>query len=304
MLAALFNGVLPIVTISFIGYVFGKLKVFDFDSAIILNKFVMFVAMPVLGFKLLSDASLFDIPNQLLLGYLISEIVVYFITFLVARRIFLVDVKEAFLLGLATALTNHVLFILPISEILIGSNATLPIVALISMDGLLIFSGTIIAMDIMSSPNRGWKPTVSKIISNPPILGMLAGLFYGMSGLQVLPNFGIFLTNISATASPVLLFALGIILSIKRDEVVASLSNLIVAIKLILHPTIAYIIFIFLLALPIDLTKPALMVAAAPCGVMSFMLAINYGVKVDNIARVILLSSLLSLLTVSFVSTI
>ena len=304
MLAALFNGVLPIVTISFIGYAFGKLKVFDFDSAIILNKFVMFVAMPVLGFKLLSDASLFDIPNQLLLGYLISEIVVYFITFLVARRIFLVDVKEAFLLGLATALTNHVLFILPISEILIGSNATLPIVALISMDGLLIFSGTIIAMDIMSSPNRGWKPTVSKIISNPPILGMLAGLFYGMSGFQVLPNFGIFLTNISATASPVLLFALGIILSIKRDEVVASLSNLIVAVKLILHPTIAYIIFIFLLALPIDLTKPALMVAAAPCGVMSFMLAINYGVKVDNIARVILLSSLLSLLTVSFVSTI
>ena len=304
MLAALFNGVLPIVTISFIGYAFGKLKVFDFGSAIILNKFVMFVAMPVLGFKLLSDASLFDIPNQLLLGYLISEIAVYIITFLVARRIFLVDVKEAFLLGLATALTNHVLFILPISEILIGSNATLPIVALISMDGLLIFSGTIIAMDIMSSPNRGWKPTVSKIISNPPILGMLAGLFYGMSGFQVLPNFGIFLTNISATASPVLLFALGIILSIKRDEVVASLSNLIVAIKLILHPTIAYIIFVFLLALPIDLTKPALMVAAAPCGVMSFMLAINYGVKVDNIARVILLSSLLSLLTVSFVSTI
>lgn len=85
---------------------------------------------------------------------------------------------------------------------------------------------------------------------------------------------------------------------------VASLSNLIVAVKLILHPTIAYIIFVFLLALPIDLTKPALMVAAAPCGVMSFMLAINYGVKVDNIARVILLSSLLSLLTVSFVSTI
>jgi predicted permease len=46
------------------------------------------------------------------------------------------------------------------------------------------------------------------------------------------------------------------------------------------------------------------MVAATPCGVMSFMLAMNYGVKVDNIARVILISSLLSLLTISLVAII
>ena len=59
-----------------------------------------------------------------------------------------------------------------------------------------------------------------------------------------------------------------------------------------------------LFLLPVELTKPAVMVAAAPCGVMSFMLALNYGVKVDNIARVILISSLLSLLTISFVAVI
>ena len=50
--------------------------------------------------------------------------------------------------------------------------------------------------------------------------------------------------------------------------------------------------------------NPAIMVAAAPCGVMSFMLAMNYGVKVDNIARVIFISSLFSLLTISYVANI
>jgi len=304
MLAGLFNGVLPIFAISVIGYVCGRLKVFDFGSAMILNKFVMLIGMPVLGFKLLSDASLFDVPVKLLVGYLLSEICVYLITFIVARTVFSVGVREAFLLGLATALTNHVLFILPIAEILIGPSATLPIVALISMDGMLIFSGTIVVMDIMSSKEQGWRSTMTKIASNPPILGMLAGLLYGLSGLEIAPNVQIFLSNISSTASPVLLFALGVILSVKRDEIIASLSGLIVFVKLIIHPIIAYCLLTFAFDVHLDFANPAVMVAAAPCGVMSFMLEMNYGVKVDNIARVIFISSLLSLPTISYVANI
>ena len=304
MLAALFNGVLPIFAISVIGYVCARLKVFDFGSAMILNKFVMFIAMPVLGFKLLSETSLFDVPVELLVGYLISETCVYLITILVARKVFSLDVREAFLLGLATALTNHVLFILPISEILIGKSATLPMVAIISMDGMLILSGAIIAMDIMTAKDQGWRSTAVKIATNPPILGMIAGLIYGLSGLSIAPNVGIFISNISSTASPVLLFALGVILSAKQEEIIVSLSNLIVAVKLILHPIIAYFILSILFVLPLELAKPAVMVAATPCGVMSFMLAMNYGVNVDNIARVILISSILSLLTISFVAIV
>ena len=304
MLAALFNGVLPIFAISVIGYVCGRLKVFDFGSAMILNKFVMFIAVPILGFKLLSETSLFDVPIELLFGYLISETCVYLITFVVARKVFSLDVREAFLLGLAAALTNHVLFILPISEILLGKSANLPIVAIISMDGMLILSGAIIAMDIMTAEDQGWRSTAVKISTNPPILGMLAGLIYGLSGLSVAPNVGIFISNISSTASPVLLFALGVILSAKQEEIIASLSTLIVAMKLILHPIVAYFVLSILFLLPVELAKPAVMVAAAPCGVMSFMLALNYGVKVDNIARVILISSLLSLMNISFVAVI
>jgi predicted permease len=226
------------------------------------------------------------------------------ITFIIARKVFGVGVKEAFLLGLATALTNHVLFILPIAEILIGTSATLPIVALISMDGMLIFGGTIVAMDIMSAKDMGWRPTVAKIASNPPILGMLAGLIYGLSGFEIAPNVQIFLSNISSTASPVLLFALGVILSVKRDEVIASLTGLIVFVKLIIHPVAAYFLLTYAMDVPEIFANPAIMVAAAPCGVMSFMLAMNYGVKVDNIARVIFISSLFSLLTISYVANI
>jgi len=172
------------------------------------------------------------------------------------------------------------------------------------MDGMLIFGGTIVAMDILSAKDMGWRPTVAKIASNPPILGMLAGLIYGLSGLEIAPNVQIFLSNISSTASPVLLFALGVILSVKRDEVIASLTGLIVFVKLIIHPVAAYFLLTYAMDVPEIFANPAIMVAAAPCGVMSFMLAMNYGVKVDNIARVIFISSLFSLLTISYVANI
>jgi predicted permease len=47
MLAGLFNGVLSVFAISVIGYVCGRLRGFDFGSAMILNKFVMLIGMPV-----------------------------------------------------------------------------------------------------------------------------------------------------------------------------------------------------------------------------------------------------------------
>ena len=51
MLDQLLNGVLPVFGIGALGYVFGLRRTFDFNMAMALNKFVMFVAMPALGFQ-------------------------------------------------------------------------------------------------------------------------------------------------------------------------------------------------------------------------------------------------------------
>ena len=70
-------------------------------------------------------------------------------------------------------------------------------------------------------------------------------------------------------------------------------------IKLVFHPLLVFFILGGLLQLSPELRNPGVVVAAAPCGVMAFMLAMNYGVRVDNISRAILYSSIGSLLTVS-----
>ena len=75
-------------------------------------------------------------------------------------------------------------------------------------------------------------------------------------------------------------------------------------IKLVIHPVFAGVVFTAALALPTEFKNPAILTAAAPCGLMSFMLALNYKVSVNVIARAILISSVGSTLTISLAAAL
>ena len=299
MLDQFLNGVLPVFGIGVLGYVLGLRGTFDFNIAMALNKFVMFVAMPALGFQLLVNAPLDEFNLAMLGGYFLTELLMYAAGFLIARRVFKTDVMEAALLGLAIALTNHILFVLPVAITLYGEGAVTPIVAIISMDGILIFSSSLVLMDVLATRDTSLRQTISKIVRNPPLIAMAVGLVAGSLGLVVPIGLDVFIDFLGGTASPVLLFALGIILSQRGSGARPMLPVVIAAMKLVAHPLLAAIIFTGVLQLTPEVRKPAMMVAAAPCGVMAFMLALNYGVRVDAIARAVLYSSIGSLVTVT-----
>ena len=299
MLDQFLNGVLPVFGIGVLGYVLGLRGTFDFNIAMALNKFVMFVAMPALGFQLLVNAPLDEFNLAMLGGYFVTELLMYAAGFLIARRVFKTDVMEAALLGLAIALTNHILFVLPIAITLFGEEVVTPIVSIISIDGILIFSGSLILMDVLATRDTSLGHTISKIIRNPPLIAMAVGLAAGSLGLAVPIGLDVFIDFLGGTASPVLLFALGTILSQRGSGARPMLPVTIAAMKLVAHPLLAAIIFTGVLQLTPEVRNPAMMVAAAPCGVMAFMLALNYGVRVDAIARAVLYSSIGSLVTVT-----
>ena len=202
------------------------------------------------------------------------------------------------------ALTNHVLFVLPIATTLFGEDAVTPIIAIISMDGILVFSGTIILMDVLTSRGTSFGFTVGKIVRNPPLIAMVLGLIFGVLNLTIPKGIDVFLANLGGTASPVLLFAIGVILSQPRDSAGILLPATITGMKLVVHPLLAFGIFSGMLSLAPQVLTSAMMVAAAPCGVMAFMLALNYGVRVDVIARAILFTSVGSLITLTIAAGI
>ena len=298
------NGVLPIFSIGILGFIFGKRQIFNFEAAMVLNKFVMLISVPSLIFLLLSKAPISEFNFKMLSGYFLTEVILYLAGFFIAKLIFRVEVKEAALIGLCIALTNHVLFVLPIAETLFGEEYAKPIVSIITMDGLILFAGTIILLDFLETQNLSGIETLKKIFLNPPLIAIIMGLSFGLSSSKIPIGIEVFLNAIAVSATPVLLFALGVILSRPYNAAKLALPITMTFIKLIIHPIFAWFLFSAVLVLPIEFKNPAIITAAAPCGLMSFMLALNYKVKVDVIARAILISSVGSTITISLAAAL
>ena len=304
MLNNLGTAVFPIFAIGAFGFLLGKMRTFDFAAAFSINKFVMFVCMPALCIEFLASAHVESFDFLLLFGYFLSEVILFSLGVFISKYIFRLLNSEALLIGLALALTNHVLFVLPIADELFEEAKTLTIISIITMDGLVIFSLTLIAMDILSNSDRPFSITIKAIFTNPPLIGIVIGLVVSLNNLELPRGIMFFLEKLGGTATPALLFSLGIVLSYQKKiaptKLIISMSTL----KLIIHPILAWLIITLLFGgrYP-ESHSTALMVAAAPSGVMAYMLAMNYNVSVNRISPIILYTSIGSLITVSIAAT-
>jgi len=304
LLNNLVTAVFPIFAIGAFGFLLGKMRTFDFAAAFSINKFVMFVCMPALCIEFLASAHVESFDFLLLFGYFLSEVILFSLGVIISKYIFRLLNSEALLIGLALALTNHVLFVLPIADELFEEAKTLTIISIITMDGLVIFSLTLIAMDILSNSDRPFSITIKAIFTNPPLIGIVIGLVVSFNNLELPRGIMFFLEKLGGTATPALLFSLGIVLSYQKKiaptKLIISMSTL----KLIIHPILAWLIITLLFGgrYP-ESHSTALMVAAAPSGVMAYMLAMNYNVSVNRISPIILYTSIGSLITVSIAAT-
>jgi malonate transporter and related proteins len=293
------GGVLPIFAIGAIGWLFGRLGTFDATMAGAINRFAFYIGIPALGFRLITHAPLEQFDLRLLAGFFATEVVMYGGGFVVGRYFFKTDAREAVLLGLTCALTNHILFVLPITITLFGEDAAAPIIAIITMDSIFLFSATSMTMDIMTHREASLVSLLGKIVRNPPVVAMGGGLLVALAGIDIPGSLDVFLKFAGGAAAPCALFSLGVILSQKQETGRAMLPVTLTGIKLLVHPALAWLVLIPFFGLPQAVATPVLMVAAAPCGAMAFVLALNYQVRADAISRAILYSSIGSLLTIT-----
>ena len=301
MLGTLFNDVLPVFAIVAIGFVAGRTKLFDVAAATAVNRFVFYFALPALVFRLISSAPISQFEWKLLLAYLIAEIVLYAVGFAVARFAFRRTPVESLLLGMSTAYVNHVFLILPLARELFGNTAALPIVAIITIDSIVVLAGTVLILDATSERAAGVSIQRLFLVfaKNPQILGIFAGIAANLAGIHIGGGFDFFLHFLGEAAAPCALFALGVILITQKDAVQAWLPIAMTALKLLLMPAVAWLLISATFGISAVWADPALLVAAGPAGMMSFVLALQYDVPVAAIARTILISTLVSLLTLS-----
>jgi predicted permease len=144
---------------------------------------------------------------------------------------------------------------------------------------------------------QGPLAVLKDIATNRLIVVIALGFAWNFSGLALHDGFSFFLDMATASATPVALFSLGVILSGQSLQSIGGPVWAVVGFKNFLMPLLAVIMLGTFLAPSPAWEAPSLLMYGAPSGVLAFVLGLKYGVKVESIAKAVIISTALSILT-------
>ena len=284
-----------------IGAAMRRFGVFSVSEANALSRFVYFIAGPVLLFRLIATADFASFNWATVGAYLASEIVIYAIGYVLFRHGFKRDPRESLLLAMSCVFANHVLYLLPIATFEFGEAKAAQIVTFIAGDLIVIYGGTLVLLDATAGgvEGGGLKAVAKRLVTNPQLISLVLGLLANAIGIRLGGGFATFATFLSGAASPVSLFALGIVLMAQSGLGDLRVSLSAVALKLLAMPAMMAVLLLVVARMPPSDAALALLVSSAPSGVMTFVLAIRYEIPAQDIGRAAMISTLLSTLTVA-----
>ncbi len=299
MLHVLSHDILPVFAILALGFGMGSFKTASEPEARALNRIAFLVLQPALIFPLIAGIDLGGFDFRALAVYALCEAVAFTLAYAIARIVFGRAHLESWLLAMAVVFVNSLLYIWPISFLIYGEAAALPITAIVAWDSSFSFAFFIVTTDLMSgSSSRG--AAMKRVARNPVLIAIALGMAMNAFHIPVPDPVLTAAKFAGAGAAPLTLFALGVILSqqsIRPTGTVAGIS----ALKLIFFPLLVWTA-LGLFAPGTDWRALFTLNAAGPSGAMSFALALLYGVRTDTIAPVVIWTSVLSLFSLAILA--
>ena len=299
MLEVLSHNILPVFAMLALGFVLGRTQMVSGDEARTLNRIAFLILQPPLILPLIAGLDLSQFKFDAMAIYITCQAVTFGAAVLLAHFVFRRDWAESVLLGMAMIFVNSLLYIWPIATLIYGTEAALPITAIVAWDASATFTIFIITMELMTGKTP-MPQTLRRIATNPVLLSIAAGLALNLAQIPLSQPVLTAFSFAGAGAAPLTLFAVGVILSrhpLRPTRVVASFA----ALKLIGFP--------LLLGLSLAAFLPGsswaplfTLTAAGPSGAMPFALALLYGVRSDAIAPVIIWTSALSLISLAYLA--
>ena len=173
---------------------------------------------------------------------------------------------------------------------------------------MLIFALTIVGLELSSPGVHSARKVLTMLLKHPLLQAIVAGVGVNLLGIPLHAGINTFASFVGAAASPVALFALGIILVSSAAQGLDKAALVVTGLKVVAHPLLAWVLFSSLSFSAAALANPAwissaLLVAAGPCGAMPFVLALQYRIPVATIARAIAYSTLISLVTLAWMAS-
>lgn len=294
----------PIFALIALGYGAVRFRLYPAEGVKALIAFVNNFATPCLLFYSLLTSDFRAAFNIGIIGpYYLGAAICFALGIVVARKVFANSPGVSVSVGFSGMFTNTVLVGLPILSRAYG-DAALPVtLSIIGVHGAILLTMGMVTMELMRRDGQSLMRTlmvaIRRVVSNPLIWGIAAGLTATMLGVELIEPAEAFFQMMSQAVVPAALFGIGGALNeFKLSEnwkqaLIASLF------KLILHPLIAYVLMIWVLRVPMDIARYGILLSAMPSGINIYVFATYYDRGVSVAANTILIATVLSALTIS-----
>lgn len=267
-----------------LGYIAGATGYLRSETGDALSEFAIGVALPLLLFRTMIGADFHgSAPWSLWATYFIAVTVAWTAGHLVTTRMFGRDGQAGVVGGVSSAFSNLVLLGIPFMLGVFGQEGFEILSLIVSVHLPTMMMASIILFETFG-PRRSepMHPVViirdflRKILTNPLIVGILAGLAWRATGVPMPGLATRFIDALANIAGPVALFAMG--LGLKKFGISGNIKPALAlsVLKLMLMPAVA-LLFAWLFGLPPLSAKVAVAAASLPSGVNSYLIATQFG---------------------------
>lgn len=297
--------ILPVFLIIGSGYLAVYIGWFSANNADALMHFTQRFAIPCLLFQAIVQLDLSTaFKPELLASYYLGSIICFILGILGARLLFDRRPGEAVAIGFVALFSNSVLLGLPIMQRAYGVESLQANYAIIAIHAPFCYILGITTMEFARADGRRFSQTLAvgakAIFSNALTLGLLLGFIVNLTGLHQPAPFSAAIDMMAGAALPAALFSLGGIMVRYRLHANLGEVAMVCALSLILHPSIAYVLSVYLFDLPLEFIRAAVVTAAMAPGANAFVFANMYGRAKNTAASSILLATALSVFSVTF----
>jgi predicted permease len=295
----LLNILLPVFGLVAVGYFAACLRFLEPDADTHLSDFVFTICLPILIFKTVATAVLPEAqPWGYWISYFLGVAIVWTIASLAAKRWFGCGPIESVVAGFASGQSNTIFVGIPLILKAYGDAANAPLFLLIAVH--LPVTMTVAAILMERGNGISVLALLKRLFLNPIVQGLLAGVVWRLIGLPFGGAFKVITDDLAAAAVTCALFALG--LSLFRYNLLGGLklASLIMVLKIAVHPALVWFFAFKVFNMPAVWAGVAVLFAAMPTGVNSYLLAERNQAGVAAVSSAIAISTFLSLFTTAF----
>ena len=295
---------LPFFGLIFLGFLCAKLVRFQEVELRMMNFFIVYVALPVLFFKLVAVAPFEQLANwPYVFGTTISTYVVFSLAFAVGMIATRGKLREATIMGVVGSYSNIGYMGPGLTLAALGQDAIVPTALIFVFDNCLLFTLVPFLMALGGSEKMKVGATawyvVKRVTTHPFNIATAVAVLAAYVRFVPPAPVDAMLTFLKNAAAPCALFTLGVTVALRPLRQVPREMPALMLIKLVIHPLLVWVVLSWIGNFPRAWVFTAVLMAALPQALNVFVIANQYQTYVERASTAVLIGTLISVVTVT-----